>query len=146
MTNVREILKMERQTFRDFVADNKLEIYYSKDSAVLKRLAEVSALKPDRKQACLGKISHLIRVMNKIGAWPLLLRMFKEAVKSEPPSSANDLGSRRLERATNPMQPLSVVITSATAANDISCDPDEFSPTEERMDREPAFISSKPGR
>ena len=149
MPCVREMLKMNRKQIKKLVDDIKLDVYKTQDPAVIKRLAEVSAIKPDREQAYMGRLSQIITLLDKHGAWPLIVKMLKDVAKSEPPASANDTGSRRLERASDPLQPLPMVTPSARE-DSISCDPDDISSTEERiptrMDREPAFISSRPGR
>ena len=146
MSNVRAILKITREGLKDIVADNKYTVYKITDKAILKKLADVEAIKSDQEPIYMGRISELIKVLHKIGAWPLVVKMLKDANKSEPPSSANDIGSRRLDRATNPMPPLPAIIVPSAEHLVSTCDPDDFSPTEERSDREPVFIFSKPGR
>lgn len=149
MSCVREMLNMNRKQIKNLVADIRLDVYKTQDPAVLKRLAEVSAIKPGKEQAYIGRLSNIITLLDQNGAWPLIVKMLKDVAKSEPPASANDMGARRLERATNPLQPLPMLSPSARE-DSIDCDPNDISSSDERIptrkDREPAFISSKPGR
>lgn len=124
------MLRLSAPRFKELVAGMEEEsakgkkrglvkIFRERDVAVLRRLQDVGAVSAGAEVVLTVTIKDAIKLMCWAGAWEVLLPPLRVGNKSEPTSSANDLGTSKLDRATAPLQPLPMtmraVMNSATA-------------------------------
>jgi len=98
-------------------------------------------------------MSSVIKMVKDVGAWEVILKMLRMAALSEPPVSANELGSQLLERATQPWQPLPLTPYMGRRALEEDAEDTNDQPDNsvellamKRRDRGPAFVSTRMGR
>ena len=109
------MLRISAPRFKELVAgmeatgennDRLIQIFREKDMCVIRRLQAVGAVAPGAKLVLTVAIKDAIRLIKYGGAWEALLRPLKGGYRSEPPSSANNLGTSKLDRPTAPILPL----------------------------------------
>lgn len=158
------LLGLTKEAIRDHCNCSKVNMYTEDDKSVQKRLAELGAIKPNKKAFMYVKLSGIIKVVHAVGAWEVLYPMLVAASQSEPPTSANERGSQKLQRATDPWQPLPLTPAMEIAdlemeeLGDQQADEQDDAQEEEeeeeeqggyaqqRNDRGPAFVSARIGR
>ena len=144
---IKRLLGLSNEDFMQHLGAD-VSIYRQTDEAIRNRLAELGVQPVGDTQAPLLmiKLSSVINMVNRVGAWEVILKMLRLAASSEPPVSANERGSQNLQRATQPWQPLPMLPDRGRDALMTQPEVDDQILVNERLDRGPAFVSTRMGR
>jgi hypothetical protein len=150
---MKQLLGLSNDIFMQHLGTD-VSIYKQTDEAIRSRLANLGIGGDSKGELLIMKLSSVIKMVKDVGAWEVILKMLRMAALSEPPVSANELGSQLLERATQPWQPLPLTPYMGRRALEEDAEdtnqPDDSVDVEllamKRRDRGPAFVSTRMGR
>jgi len=149
---MKQLLGLSNDIFMQHLGTD-VSIYKQTDEAIRGRLADLGIEADSKGELLMMKMSSVIKMVKDVGAWEVILKMLRMAALSEPPVSANELGSQLLERATQPWQPLPLTPYMGRRALEEDAEDTNDQPDDsvellaiKRRDRGPAFVSTRMGR